>query len=140
MKSIALNPNHVVLSPEDRTRNIAQQRVVQQHTVARVQELVQNEEFIASLVDVLLTSGVHEVWWNKTPVARLGSHVGKVDTDTMRRGIVRLMTTNLDAPGVRWAREEVLDGDLVTSNTASMVWLAAFPKTATAKRELNGGI
>jgi hypothetical protein len=139
MKSIALNPRHVVLAPEDRTRNLAQQEVLKQHTATRVQELVNNDAFIDGLVEVLLTSGVHEVMWHKTPVARLGSHVGKVDADTMRRGIVRLMTTALDAPGVRWAREEVLDGDNVTSNTASMVWLAAFPKTASARRELNGG-
>lgn len=138
MKSIALNPNHIVLSPEDKTRNLAQQRMVQQHTATRVQELVNDDAFIDGLVEVLLTSGVHEVWWNRTPVARLGSHVGKVDADTMKRGLVRLMTLD-GIPGVRWAREEVLDGDLVTSNTASMVWLAAFPKTASARRELNGG-
>ena len=138
MKSIALNPKHIVLAPEDRTRNLAQQEVLKQHTATRVQELVNDDAFIDGLVEVLLTSGVHEVWWNRTPVARLGSHVGKVDADTMKRGIVRLMTLD-GIPGVRWAREEVLDGDLVTSNTASMVWLAAFPKTASARRELHGG-
>jgi len=97
--------------------------------------LAQDHEFLTTLVDVLLTSGVHEVWWNKTPRARLGQHMGLVTPDHMARGLRRVHTV----PHFRFVKDNLLDRE-PTSEAASLVWLASFSKSETAKRELNGGI
>ncbi len=97
--------------------------------------LAQDHEFLTTLVDVLLTSGVHEVVWSKTPRARLGQHMGPVTTAHMARGLRRVH----NAPHFRFVKDNLLDRE-PCSTAAGLVWLSAFPNSDTAKRELNEGI
>lgn len=97
--------------------------------------LTNDEEFLTRMVEVLLVSGVDEVVWHKNPRARLGQHMGPVTTSHMARGLVRAM----NKPEFRHYKNDIIDRE-PTSEAASLVWLSAFPNSATAKRELNGGV
>jgi hypothetical protein len=97
--------------------------------------LTQDNEFLGRMVEVLLISGVHEVVWHKTPRARLGQHSGPVTTSHMARGLIRAM----NHPEFHFFKDGIIDRE-PTSEAASLVWLSSFPNSATAKRELNGGV
>ena len=132
-----MNIDKVTLSSESRHAGEQFRLQERQMLIKRTEERATDTAFLDTLVDTLLSSGVHgfEERCGRT-FARIGSHVGEVSRERMASGIRALLRT--DTPAAFHHREAVLwdEDDRVTSACAAFVWLASFTRTPSAVKEM----
>jgi hypothetical protein len=132
-----MNIDKVTLSSESRHAGEQFRLQERQMLVKRTEERATDTAFLDTLVDTLLSSGVHDLEERGSRTfARLGSHVGEVSRERMASGIRALL--RMDTPVAFNHREAVLwdEDDRVSSACAAFVWLASFTRTPSAVKEL----